>query len=305
MKKALIILTAVLTSISLFSCGSADSSSSRTEKASVAETSTEEKVTSATETSTKVTTKQSTEAATEASSEKQEENITFDAIAGQWIYEVQDAGFTDQYVGTPKGSVTISKDGTYSYSDGASTTTGTIKIDHEEYSNGDKAPFYSFCSDNGEFWIGCYVNQEDPDIFYIGNGGMCRLVRDKGGDSALETNRSGDSFVGTWGCGRATLVVEKIANNTFHVCVKWSSSASESTFWSYENCNYSPFTDTLVCEGGGSCSEIKCSEDGEVSETTNYEGSSAVFDLDSTGKYMTWSDDKETSDEDMTFVLCE
>ena len=245
------------------------------------------------------------ETTSEPTSKASDENVTLDAIVGQWIYEEQDAGFTDQYVGTPKGCVIVSKDGTYSYNNGASTTTGTVKIAYDEYSNGDKVPYYSFCNDNGEFWIGCYINQNEPDVFYIGNGGMSRLVRDTSGENAQGSERSGDAFVGTWGSGRATMVVEKISNNTFSVFIKWSSSAAESTSWSYDYCNYSPFTGALVCEGGGVCTELKCSEDGNVTETTNYEGSNATFTLDATGKYMTWSDDKETSDEDITFVLFE
>ena len=253
----------------------------------------------------KTTSENETGMTIEPASKASDENVTLNAIVGQWIYEEQDASFTDEYVGTPKGFVIVSEDGTYSYNDGASTTTGIVKIDYEEYSNGDKVPYYSFCSDSGEFWIGCYINQNEPDVFYIGNGGMSRLVRSDSSEIAQESNRCGDSFVGTWGSGRATLVVEKISNNTFSVYIKWSSSAAESTSWAYEYCNYSPFTEALVCEGGGVCTELKYSEDGKETVTTNYEGSNATFTLDATGKYMTWSDDKETSDEDMTFVLCE
>ena len=83
-------------------------------------------------------------ATSEPESETSDANVTLDAIAGQWIYEEQDTSFTDEYVGTPKGCVIVSEDGTYSYNDGASTTTGTVKIDYDEYSNGDKVPFFVY-----------------------------------------------------------------------------------------------------------------------------------------------------------------
>ncbi len=119
------------------------------------------------------------------------------------------------------------------------------------------------------------------------------------------TERDPRAFVGTWGSGRCTLVVERVANNTFTVAVKWSSSAAESTLWTYDVCNYSPFVDALVCEGGGTCSELKYSEDGTENVNTLYTGSTASFRLDSTGKTLTWSDDSETRDEGMEFVLAQ
>ena len=117
------------------------------------------------------------------------------------------------------------------------------------------------------------------------------------------TERDPREFVGTWGCGRCTLVVEKVANNTFTVTVKWSSSAAESVLWTYDICNYSPFDDALVCEGGGTCTELKYSEDGTENTATLYTGSTASFRLDSTGKTLTWSDESESLDEGMEFVL--
>ena len=35
--------------------------------------------------------------------------------------------------------------------------------------------FYAFY--DTDFWIGCYCDQNEEDVYYIGNGGMSRLVR--------------------------------------------------------------------------------------------------------------------------------
>ena len=239
------------------------------------------------------------------------EDVSLDAIVGNWCYELRDAG-SEEYIGVPKGYVVVSIDGTYTYNNGSETVRGTVQVDYDEYSDGSKVPFYAFYNDNGDFWIGCYIGQNEPDVFYIGNGGESRLVRDNGNTVIDNDNSSddvklqnGDSFVGLWGSGRASLVVEKIANNSFTVYVKWSSSASESTSWTYDICNYSPDSGCLVCEGGGSCSDIVCTEDGKETVTTRYTGSNATFTLDSTGKTLIWSDDKETADDDMEFVFCQ
>lgn len=124
-------------------------------------------------------------------------------------------------------------------------------------------------------------------------------------ESDTETEYSGNDYVGVWGSGRATLVVEKVANNTYQVTVKWSSSAAESTIWTYDICNYRPFLDELVCDEGGTCTEVTCTEDGQVTEVTLYEGSSAIFCLDAERKILTWADDKETREEDLEFVSCQ
>ena len=124
-------------------------------------------------------------------------------------------------------------------------------------------------------------------------------------NAQVNTERDPRDFVGTWGCGRSTLVVEKVANNTFTVTIKWSSSAAESTLWTYDICNYSPFDDALVCEGGGTCTGLKYSEDGTENVTTLYTGSTASFRLDSTGKKLTWSDESEFLDEGMEFVFAQ
>ncbi|MBR4628587.1 MAG: hypothetical protein IKO47_13010 [Ruminococcus sp.] len=128
----------------------------------------------------KASSEKGTEKATSATTSVAIEDITLDGIAGNWIYELRDASSTEEYVGIPKGYVTVSSDGTYTYNNGAFTENGTVKVDYDEFMEGNKVPFYAFYNENNEFWIGCYVNQNEKDIFYIGNGGESRLVRDTG-----------------------------------------------------------------------------------------------------------------------------
>ncbi len=101
-------------------------------------------------------------------------------IAGEWIYEEQDAGITDQYVGRPVGRYSISADGTFTYtSDGSSFVNGTIGIDYEEYPDGSKAPLFVFYDESGEPFMASYatVPEERTDgCLYIGQDGASRLV---------------------------------------------------------------------------------------------------------------------------------
>lgn len=116
--------------------------------------------------------------ATETSSE----DLSVDAIVGDWYYENRDAG-SEGYVGIPKGRVTVSADGTYSYNNGSSISDGKVKLNYEEYFDGSKVPYYAFYNEDGDLWIGCYVSETEKDVLNIGNSGESRLVRDTGNTS--------------------------------------------------------------------------------------------------------------------------
>lgn len=115
----------------------------------------------------------------ESETESSSEALGIDAIVGNWYYEDQVAG-SEEYMGMPKGCVSVSADGTYSYNNGSSTSHGTVKADYEDSGDGSKVPYYAFCNEDGEIWIGCYFSEDDPDVFYIGYSGESRLVRDTG-----------------------------------------------------------------------------------------------------------------------------
>ena len=101
-------------------------------------------------------------------------------LAGEWIYEVSDDGIhtvdqSKQY----NGRIIIRVDGEFYYTapDGTETD-GTVETGTEEIGGTvlDTVSFYS----EGEYMFGGYLRADDPNIIYIGNGGMARLVRIKG-----------------------------------------------------------------------------------------------------------------------------
>lgn len=187
MNKKIIAAAAILAVLAAFTgCGKdSDSSSSKSaaasaSSASAASTEASTEASTAAETTGKKTTAEST---TEASTEKNE-NVTipdFDisSLAGKWIYENSD-GSSAEFVAIPDGTVYIAEDGTYTYNDGSSLTSGTIEWAYEEYSDGSKVPYLAFRTYGGDMFIGCYVDSDTDasECLYIGNGGMSRLVRD-------------------------------------------------------------------------------------------------------------------------------
>lgn len=140
----------------------------------------------------------------------------FSKITGDWLYQVQDD--SDFSIYNNIGTVQISTDGSYTYTpnDGSAGRKGKIKIDYEQYSNGDEVPFYAFY--DTDFWIGCYCDQNEEDVYYIGNGGMSRLVRNVDtprqtlfDDDIPDSDASIEDIAGRWiedGTGNILLVMQ-------------------------------------------------------------------------------------------------
>ena len=106
-------------------------------------------------------------------------------ILGDWIYEQNDTIYTTGDPGdffTEVAMVLVRADGTFSahWTFEDYDHEGIVKIEYEEYSDGSKVPMYSFYENGNEFWFSCPCEQEDPDIFVIGQEGLERLTRNKG-----------------------------------------------------------------------------------------------------------------------------
>ena len=98
-------------------------------------------------------------------------------LVGQWTYQVAAGNFTVDVSANDNGTITVKDDSTYTYTDpDGNTHSGTVELKYEEYSNGDKVPYFAFY-EGSEFFIGCYCGQNSSDVYYVGNGGMARIVR--------------------------------------------------------------------------------------------------------------------------------
>lgn len=98
-------------------------------------------------------------------------------LVGQWNYQVAAENKTVDVSARDNGTITVKEDSTYTYTDlDGNTHSGTVELKYEEYSNGDKVPYFAFY-EGSEFFIGCYCGQNSSDTYYIGNGGMAWIVR--------------------------------------------------------------------------------------------------------------------------------
>lgn len=110
---------------------------------------------------------------------------------------------------------------------------------------------------------------------------------------------TGPAYLGTWGCGRATIVISD-EHPGYRIEITWGNSAAEVTEWNY----YCPYTLTdgkLVSEPTGVKADLTYGEDGEVAESvTGYEDGQATFSIGEDDR-LTWEDAKENAGEDMAF----
>ncbi|MCQ2409906.1 MAG: hypothetical protein MJ068_05115 [Clostridia bacterium] len=109
----------------------------------------------------------------------------------------------------------------------------------------------------------------------------------------------GGSFLGNWGCGRATMkVTDGETGGRYVVEISWAESASKTNKWTYK-CKYSEEEGGLVSDWGELRCEVFESEDSEP-EVTVTDGQEAVFTIGDDG--IKWNDKINNSGADMCFT---
>ncbi len=181
--------------------------------------------------------------------DENEEEVDFSAIAGGWYYQLADQD--DQTEFTSVGVVEIEADGSYSYtSNDGETTNGAIESGFEEFSDGSQIPTLSFYDSEGNFWIGCYYSEDDPDNLWIGNGGMERLTR--GGHGSPQEGQGRNEFIGTYTepkTGRCVITMDTEDGINYTVNVVWSGSAYSAAYWEIEKAVYGESSGELEYSG--------------------------------------------------------
>lgn len=110
------------------------------------------------------------------------------------------------------------------------------------------------------------------------------------------------NFVGTYACGRASMLVEATdMNRGTKISVTWGSSAAEHSEWTMTG----EFDENslTVAYNDGIRKDVVFNEDGSVkSETTGYEnGEGRIIFSEDGGLSLVWQDDTEHAAEDMVF----
>ena len=108
------------------------------------------------------------------------DEIGFNDIAGDWIYQEQDSVNYEEY--NDIAFIQIFQDGTYTirFYDDDSERNGVILIQLEEFPDGSSTPVYTFLEGGNNFWQGAYVGEREVDEIYFGNGGSARLIPAEG-----------------------------------------------------------------------------------------------------------------------------
>ena len=76
-------------------------------------------------------------------------------------------------------TLTVNADSTYKLEyKGGGTATGTIKLEYEEYENGQKVPWFIFYGEDGKIWEGFHPSENYPQTdLYAGQDGTVHFVR--------------------------------------------------------------------------------------------------------------------------------
>lgn len=111
------------------------------------------------------------------------DEIGFNDIAGDWVYQEQNADNPEAY--DDIAFISIHQDGTYEirfYGDDFYRD-GVILIELEEFPGEDEdsyVPIYSFFENGNNYWQGCYTGERTEGIIYFGNGASARLIPAEG-----------------------------------------------------------------------------------------------------------------------------
>ena len=188
--------------------------------------------------------------------------------------------------------LTVKEDGTYTLDEDG----GTVKVDLEEHPDGSQSVWYTFTTNEGEFWAS-FAKDEENDVqndLWSGQDGEFHFMRD-----GIDEHLTADNyFLHTWSSGRCYIVFEK-KKNSYIATVTWSSSASESTQWTY-NCKFDKASSSMICKKGATRTEVSFSESGKEKIKVVYKDGSGSFIIKS--GTLRWTDDKEDSGNDMYFV---
>lgn len=155
-----------------------------------------------------------------------------------------------------------------------------------------KVTYYIPGSD--ENW--CVVSYQDK-IGYV-EAKYIKAIENSGTNSGSSTvQHSGDDFLGTWSVGRIYITIEK-SGAGYEASVKWSSSAAESTNWTY-SCE---FNGEYLDSTNGRCVDSVYNENGDESTTVRYTNGNAHFRLNDSGNLI-WEELRDNTIGDDTEFL--
>ena len=158
--------------------------------------------------------------------------------------------------------------------------------------NGTQVNYYLLPSDAN--W--CVVNYQ-YNVGYVESKYIKAIENyDMTGESSI-AKHSGDDFLGTWSVGRIYITIAK-SGEGYEASVKWSSSAAESTNWTY-SCE---FNGEYLDSTNGRCVDSIYDENGNESNTVRYTNGCAHFRLNGNGNLI-WEELRDNTVGDDTELM--
>lgn len=223
-------------------------------------------------------------------------DVDCSSIAGDWYFD-----------GDPDAAhISISSKGTFTayYASGNIENTGYIKYETAEGEE-TETNWYVLYTDDDEYFIsfeddGSY---QKLDLYARGNGSPHYvLINGAGGlaDDGRGEEEPAENYLGTWGCGRATLNISDNGDGTYQGKITWADSAFAYVEWVYILA-FDADSQCMVCNKNAvkTYYEYK-NENSEPEATVMYTGGSGSFYLEN--GVITWYDAEEDRGEDMGFV---
>lgn len=217
--------------------------------------------------------------------------IDFSPIAGYWAYQQLDPDDLETFETT--AYVYVKEDGTYTiiWNDDPSNTVGIIKQEYEEYADGSRIPLYSFFAGGNNYWLSCFADNEDPDVFYIGNGGMERFYREMGQGRVEFEGQYTEPI-----SGRCSIEIKSIDGIHYSVNVIWSSGAAVSGNWEIEDAVYGESSGVLEYTGAKYYVRTFAEGGQEFTDDVMYTDGSGCFMFDEDGMLNWISDESDIDD---------
>ena len=206
-------------------------------------------------------------------------------------------------------ALTIDGDGTYrlAYRGGGSEY-GNIEIERQVLGFDDVTNiWYCFYKNDGTLWESFRLTEREnmsPALVsgFDSNSSVFGLAADDASGEPNATLAAVKRFMGNWSCGRCYISISNNGDGTYRAEVKWSSSAAEGSTWTYI-CTYDAENDALVCNGTGVNEHYVYTEDGQGTNTENYNNGSAMFYTDNNANLL-WHDYYENVADGMLFTSC-